>query len=72
MLSESRLVTLTGIGGVGKTRLAIRVAEEVRRAFDDGVWLVEFGKVREPELVAGAVASALKLTGQTAQPPLEP
>ncbi|MFD4432548.1 ATP-binding protein [Nocardia sp. NPDC058497] len=71
MLSESRLVTLTGIGGVGKTRLAIRVAEEVRRAFDDGVWLVEFGKVREPELVAGAVASALKLTGRTAQPPLE-
>lgn len=71
VLSESRLVTLTGIGGVGKTRLAIRVAEEVRRAFDDGVWLVEFGKVREPELVAGAVAHALKLTGQTAQPPLE-
>ncbi|WP_280295521.1 ATP-binding protein [Nocardia abscessus] len=71
LLSESRLVTLTGIGGVGKTRLAIRVAEEVRRAFDDGVWLVEFGKIREPELVAGAVASALKLTGPTTQSPLK-
>ncbi|WP_446221276.1 ATP-binding protein [Nocardia sp. IBHARD005] len=71
LLSESRLVTLTGIGGVGKTRLAIRAAEQVRRAFDDGVWLVEFGRVREPDLVAGAAVSALKLTGRTAQTPQE-
>ncbi|MFC9661878.1 ATP-binding protein [Nocardia sp. NPDC127606] len=71
LLSEARLVTLTGIGGVGKTRLAIRVAEEVRRAFDDGVWLVEFEKVREPDLVAGAAVSALKLVGRTAQTPQE-
>ncbi|NEW42231.1 LuxR family transcriptional regulator [Nocardia cyriacigeorgica] len=72
LLPESRLVTLTGIGGVGKTRLAIKVAEEVQRAFDDGVWLVEFGKVREPELIAGTVVSALKLPGQLTRSPLEP
>ncbi|MFD4460322.1 ATP-binding protein [Nocardia sp. NPDC058480] len=71
LMSQARLVTLTGIGGVGKTRLAIRAAEEVRRAFEDGVWLVEFGKVREPDLVAGAAASALKLAGPTAQTPQE-
>ncbi|RMI32245.1 ATP-binding protein [Nocardia stercoris] len=71
LLSESRLVTLTGIGGVGKTRLAIQVAEAVRRAFDDGVWYVEFGAVREPELAAGAVVSTLKLRGQPTQTPME-
>ncbi|EWM18993.1 transcriptional regulator, LuxR family [Kutzneria sp. 744] len=38
-LSASRLVTLTGVGGVGKSRLALRVATQVQRAFDDGVWL---------------------------------
>ncbi|MDG3012937.1 hypothetical protein G4X40_22645, partial [Rhodococcus sp. D2-41] len=71
LLSGSRLVTLTGIGGVGKTRLSVHVAQEVGRAFDDGVWMVELGKVREPELVPEAVASALRLRGQAAQSPME-
>ena len=44
--SASRLVTLTGIGGVGKTRLALRAATETRREFPDGVWLVELGELR--------------------------
>ena len=48
MLSASRLVTLTGVGGVGKTRLALRVAEDARRAFPDGVWLVELAALDDP------------------------
>ena len=40
-LATSRLVTLIGMGGVGKTRLALRVARDVRAEFDDGVWLVQ-------------------------------
>jgi non-specific serine/threonine protein kinase len=40
-LRTSRLVTLTGVGGVGKTRLALRAAADTRRGFRDGVWLIE-------------------------------
>ncbi|MFD4293600.1 ATP-binding protein [Rhodococcus sp. NPDC058532] len=59
LLAASRLVTLTGIGGVGKTRLALRVAEESRRAFPDGVWLAELGPLSSPDMVEDAVSSAL-------------
>ncbi|RYE43536.1 MAG: tetratricopeptide repeat protein [Hyphomicrobiales bacterium] len=68
VLSNSRLVTLTGIGGVGKTRLALRVANEVRRGFVDGVWLVELGDLRDESLVADMVAAALGLRDQSARP----
>src|SRR5215469_17787232 len=61
LLAGSRLVTLTGIGGVGKTRLALRAAVEMRRAFRDGVWLVQLDQVRDDALVAQAVAGALGL-----------
>ena len=59
MLSTSRLVTLTGAGGVGKTRLAQRVGLDMRRAFPDGVWLVELAELRDPDLIAVTVAEAL-------------
>ncbi len=55
MLSGSRLVTLTGVGGTGKTRLALRVAAEVRRAFGDGVWFVDLTELHGPGLLAQQV-----------------
>src|SRR5215472_15517555 len=61
LLSGCRLVTLTGVGGVGKTRLALRVAAGSRRAFRDGVWLVQLDQLREEMLVAEAVADGLGL-----------
>ncbi|MFC3897524.1 ATP-binding protein [Lentzea rhizosphaerae] len=59
LLSASRLVTLTGPGGVGKTRLALEVSRAVHRAFPDGVVLVELDELRDAELVANAVALAV-------------
>ena len=61
LLAESRLVTLTGVGGVGKTRLALRAAAGLARAFPGGVWLVRLDQLREEALVAQAVAGALGL-----------
>jgi predicted ATPase len=57
-LEVSRLVTLTGVGGVGKTRLALQTAAEVLPRFPDGAWLCELDAVRDPEMVAQAVAGA--------------
>ncbi|MFI6431263.1 ATP-binding protein [Rhodococcus oryzae] len=65
LLSVSRLVTLTGIGGVGKTRLALRVAEDSRRSFEDGVWLVELGELQEEALLPDLVAATLGLREQS-------
>jgi non-specific serine/threonine protein kinase len=61
LLAGSRLVTLTGVGGVGKTRLALRAAAGLARAFRDGVWLVQLDQLRDQALVAQAVAGALGL-----------
>ncbi|MEU1514929.1 LuxR C-terminal-related transcriptional regulator [Streptomyces sp. NPDC005811] len=59
LLGEVRLVTLTGTGGVGKTRLALEAAAASMRAFPGGVWLVDLAPVREPAAAPGAVAAAL-------------
>ncbi|AWS41606.1 LuxR C-terminal-related transcriptional regulator [Streptosporangium sp. 'caverna'] len=61
LLSGAHVVTLTGVGGVGKTRLALRVAADVRRAFRDGVWLVELAALDRPELLVQTVAEALEI-----------
>ncbi|MFF0633477.1 protein kinase [Nocardia sp. NPDC004151] len=68
LLSSARLVTLTGIGGVGKTRLALRSAATVRREFGDGVWLVELADVSDPALLVEVVAVALGLRDDLARP----
>ncbi len=60
-LAESRLVTAVGPGGVGKTRLALRVSEEVAEAFPDGIWFVDLVPVPDPSLIGLAVAQTLGL-----------
>ena len=70
LLTASRLVTLTGVGGVGKSRLARRVAAELRRAFPDDVWFVELAELRDPEVLVDTVATALRLQVQSARSPL--
>jgi len=59
LLATTRLLTLIGAGGVGKTRLALQVAAEVLDRFSDGVWLVEFAPLSDPLLVPHAITSAL-------------
>jgi predicted ATPase len=59
LLAGSRLLTLTGVGGVGKTRLALRAAAGLRHVFRDGVWLVEFDRLHDAALVPQAVAAVL-------------
>ncbi|GAB2964657.1 LuxR C-terminal-related transcriptional regulator [Amycolatopsis acidiphila] len=61
LLSGSRLLTLTGFGGVGKTRLALRAAEDLQRAFADGAWLVELATLTDPALLADTTAKTLGL-----------
>ena len=56
-----RLVTLTGAGGIGKTTLALALARQLRPHFADGVWLVEFSALADPELVPATVAAAVRL-----------
>src|SRR4051794_9081933 len=64
LMSESRLVTLTGFGGIGKTRLALRMATELRRVFDD-IHVVPLGGIVDPEAVPDQIAAALGLHGGT-------
>lgn len=70
-LSSSRLVTLTGVGGVGKTRLALQVSRRLRRAYPDGVWLVALAELGEPQLLALSVTQALGMRGAGPDPTAE-
>ncbi|WP_314249644.1 ATP-binding protein [Streptomyces sp. DSM 40907] len=73
LLEDSRLVTVTGVGGVGKSRLALAAAraaaEGSQERYCDGVWLAELAAVRDPALLELALAEALELTDHTTRPP---
>ena len=71
LVTANRLVTLTGAGGAGKTRLAIEVASRLTDAFADGVWLVELAALSDPRLVPQAVAQALGVKEQPTRPVIE-
>ncbi|MER6618017.1 ATP-binding protein [Streptomyces xantholiticus] len=66
LLAGSRLVTLTGVGGVGKTRLAYHIGVTMARAFPDGVRVVELAGLRDPGLLVDTVAASLGLRNQRA------
>jgi predicted ATPase/DNA-binding CsgD family transcriptional regulator len=71
LLYDNRLVTLTGSGGCGKTRLALAAAGELVAGFEHGVWFVELASLADPSLVQGAVASALGVREQPGSPSIE-
>jgi predicted ATPase/class 3 adenylate cyclase len=69
--SEARLVTLTGPGGTGKTRLALQVADDLRARFPDGVYLVALASITDPGLVGPAVAQAIGVRDTGGRPLLD-
>jgi non-specific serine/threonine protein kinase len=70
LLGDARLLTLAGAGGVGKTRLALRLAAEVRRTFPDGVWLADLAALQDRELVPQTVLAALGLRDDSTRLPV--
>lgn len=71
LLREHRLVTLTGAGGIGKTRCATQVGADLLEASDDGVWIVELAPVLDPTLVESTVTRTLGVQTSGARPVLE-
>lgn len=65
LLKNNRLVVLTGAGGSGKTRLALKVVEELRSGYRNGVWLVELADIRDTSLVLQTIANVLNITDRT-------
>jgi predicted ATPase/serine/threonine protein kinase len=71
LLSARRLVSLTGVGGIGKTRLAIEIARAVSHEFRDGVCMVELGSLADQSLIPQAVAAALQVREEAGRPLVE-
>ncbi|MFF1783891.1 ATP-binding protein [Streptomyces virginiae] len=71
LLRERRLVTLTGVGGVGKSRLALRAVAAARQARPDGVWWAELSPLRDPSLLTATVAHTVGLADHSPRPPDE-
>lgn len=68
LLGSTRLLTLTGTGGTGKTRLSLQVAADQLEQFHDGIWLVEFATISDPTVVVETVAAALELRQESERP----
>ena len=68
LLQNSRLVTLTGSGGCGKTRLALQAAADLLEACPDGVWFIELAPLSDPALVPQTVAQVLKIQEEAGKP----
>jgi predicted ATPase/class 3 adenylate cyclase len=68
LLGRTRLLTLTGVGGLGKTRLSVQLAADVLDAWPDGAWFVELAALQSPELVPQALASVLGVKEAPGQP----
>lgn len=71
LIRKNRLVTFTGSGGTGKTRLSMQAGAELLPDFEDGVWLVELAPLTEPDLVPQTVAASLKVREEPGRPLLE-
>jgi predicted ATPase len=71
LVQSARLVTLTGAGGAGKTRLGLQVAAKLLDGSGDGVWLAELAAVTDQDAVPAAISQALRLAGQPGRPALE-
>src|SRR5262249_26678993 len=71
LLPGTRLLTLVGVGGIGKTRLALQLAAEVVDAYRDGVWFVDFAPLGDPKLVPSAVAQVLGVRESPSKPLIE-
>ena len=72
LLSTGRMVTLVGVGGTGKTRLALHAAADVVERYANGAWLVELAPLTDAGLVVAEIGRALRVQPQPDQPPLEP
>jgi predicted ATPase/class 3 adenylate cyclase len=64
LLEANRLITLTGVGGTGKTRMAYKVADGAKRQFPDGVWVAELARISDPNLVANELATEMGVRPQ--------
>lgn len=71
LIGRARLITLLGMGGLGKTRLSLRVAAQVLARFPDGVWFLDFAPIRDPALIASEAAQVLGIREEPGRPLLQ-
>ena len=71
LLGRTRLLTLLGAGGLGKTRLSLQIAEDVLESYRDGAWLVDLAPIRDPSIVASEAAKVLSVREEPGRPLIE-